>query len=82
MPAPTEPAPQPDPEGKAFGLPYDWRPLSWQRVKSRAWNPADRRMFTPKTFGWGLGINGYWLAHPLRYWQGRRSSRFHGPGPR
>jgi uncharacterized membrane protein len=27
------------------------------RLKSRWWNPADPRVFTPKTFGWGFDIN-------------------------
>ncbi|MGH2896276.1 MAG: DUF5808 domain-containing protein [Solirubrobacteraceae bacterium] len=73
MRAPTPPS-TPEPERKAFGLPYDWRRPTWRRVKSRTWNPHDRRLFTPKPFGQGHVINGYWLAHPLRYWQGRRRS--------
>ena len=30
-------------------------PRYWQVV--RAWNPDDPRILTPKTFGWGLGVN-------------------------
>jgi hypothetical protein len=38
-----------------------------------AWNPGDPRVFTPKAFGWGLGVNWYWLVHPLRLIRARRS---------
>jgi hypothetical protein len=44
--------------GKFLGMPYDWR---WKgflsRLKHRWWNPAEPRLFTPKTFGWGYDIN-------------------------
>jgi hypothetical protein len=60
------------PEGHAAGIPYDWRKPTSERVRSRAWNPDDPRLFTPKTFGWGYGINAYWLVHPLRYVQGKK----------
>ena len=33
------------------------------RLKQRWWNPAEPRLFTPKTFGWGYDIN---LARLLR----------------
>lgn len=56
-----------DSEPRLFGLPYDWRRPTWARVMSRIWNPADHRLFTPKPFGHGHVINGYWLAHPVRY---------------
>jgi hypothetical protein len=29
----------------------------WSRLKQRWWNPADRRLFTSKTLGWGYDIN-------------------------
>ena len=49
----TEPAPTPNDEEKNFlGVPYDLRPPTVARLKSRWWNPADRRLLTPKTFGW------------------------------
>jgi hypothetical protein len=34
---------------------------AWPRVKSELWNPDDRRLFPPKSFGWGLGLNFYEL---------------------
>lgn len=43
--------------GKFLGIPYDWRRPTAARVKQRWWNPKDPRLFTPKAFGWGFGIN-------------------------
>jgi Family of unknown function (DUF5808) len=51
--------------GKYLGLPYDWRRPTWERVQSRWWNPTDRRIFTPKAFGWGFDINLYQVARLL-----------------
>jgi hypothetical protein len=28
-------------------------------MKARWWNPKDRRLVTPKTFGWGYSFNLY-----------------------
>ena len=55
----------PEPQGRAAGLPYDFRRLTASRIRARAWNPGDPRVFTPKAFGWGLGVNWYWLVHPV-----------------
>jgi Family of unknown function (DUF5808) len=52
--------------GRFLGIPYDWRTPTWERVKLRVWNPADRRLLTPKTFGWGYDLNLYELARRLR----------------
>jgi hypothetical protein len=35
----------------------------------------DPRVLTPETFGWGLGLNCYWLLHPVRLVRARRRSR-------
>jgi hypothetical protein len=43
--------------GKFLGVPYDWRKPTVARVRSRWWNPDDRRIFTPKSFGWGYDVN-------------------------
>jgi hypothetical protein len=32
-------------------------------------------MFPPKSYGWGLGVNFYWLVHPLRWVRARRAAR-------
>lgn len=51
--------------GRFLGLPYDWRKPTLARIASRAWNPHDRRVFTPKAYGWGLTINVYELFRRL-----------------
>lgn len=43
--------------GKVLGMPYDWRRPTIDRVKSRVWNPAERRLFVPRAFGIGWDIN-------------------------
>ena len=47
--------------GTFLGLPYDFRWPSLARFRERLWNPYDRRLFTPKAFGWGLDLNFYEL---------------------
>jgi Family of unknown function (DUF5808) len=49
-----------------LGMPYDWRPLTWRRIKAGLWNPADRHIFVPKVYGWGYGINLAEVARRLR----------------
>ncbi|MGI8417044.1 MAG: DUF5808 domain-containing protein [Nakamurella sp.] len=61
------------PGKKLAGMEYDWRRPTTARIRSRAWNPDDPRMFTPKTFGWGFGLNFYWLVHPIKWMRARRS---------
>jgi Family of unknown function (DUF5808) len=44
--------------GKFLGIPYDLRRRGFKaRLKQRWWNPAEPRLFTPKTLGWGYDIN-------------------------
>jgi ATP-dependent Lon protease len=62
------------PQGRFLGMPYDWRRPTHDRLRERAWNPEDRRILTPKAYGWGLGVNFYWLCHPVRYARFRRGS--------
>jgi hypothetical protein len=57
--------------GTFLGLPYDWRPPPLARLKQRLWNPDDRRLFTPKAFGWGFDLNLYQLLRRLRAVAGR-----------
>lgn len=52
--------------GTFLRLSYDWRTPTWTRVKERAWNPDDPRVFTPKSYGWGLSINLYALLRKAR----------------
>jgi Family of unknown function (DUF5808) len=68
-------AAEPEPQRRLGGLPYDFRRPTAARVRARAWNPDDPRVLTPKTFGWGFGLNFYWVLHPLRLVRARRRSR-------
>jgi hypothetical protein len=61
--------------GRFLGLPYDWRAPTWARARERWWNPADRRLLTPKLFGWGYDLNLYELARRLRLVGQRRGGR-------
>jgi len=54
-----------DKTGRFLGFPYDWRRPTWDRFKSRVWNPNDSRILTPKSFGWGLDVNFYALLSRL-----------------
>jgi hypothetical protein len=62
-------------QGRFWHLPYDWRRPAPARLRERAWNPDDLRVLTPKAYGWGLGVNFYWLCHPVRFWRARRDGR-------
>ncbi|MEV5651663.1 DUF5808 domain-containing protein [Nocardia sp. NPDC052254] len=53
----------PAPQGKALGMPYDWRRPTRERMRARMWNPDDPRLFTPRSFGWGYDLNFYRLLH-------------------
>jgi hypothetical protein len=43
--------------GDVFGVPYDFRIPTFERVKDAMWNPDDPRLFTPRPFGVGWSIN-------------------------
>jgi hypothetical protein len=43
--------------GRFLGVPYDWRRPTPARVRSRWWNRRDRRLLTPKAYGWGYDVN-------------------------
>jgi hypothetical protein len=51
--------------GRFLGIPYDFRTPTWSRMRQRWWNPEDRRVFTPKMFGWGWDVNLYELLRRL-----------------
>ena len=44
-------------QGWFLRVPYHWQWPTWQRLGSRAWNREEPRLFVPKAFGWGYGIN-------------------------
>lgn len=52
--------------GRTFGMPYDLRFPTLQRVQQRWWNPEDERIFTPKTFGVGWDVNLYQVISRIR----------------
>jgi uncharacterized protein DUF5808 len=52
--------------GKFLGVPYDWRRPTVARLKSSWWNPKDRRIVTPRAFGWGYDFNLSEVARRLR----------------
>ncbi|HEV8463175.1 MAG TPA: DUF5808 domain-containing protein [Gaiellaceae bacterium] len=44
--------------GRILGfVPYDFRPPTVERIKSRMWNPNDPRVLTPRAFGVGWDVN-------------------------
>jgi hypothetical protein len=45
------------PQGRFLGIPYNWSRPSRRGVGSGLWDPADPRVFPPKNYGWGYGIN-------------------------
>ena len=47
-------------------MPYDWRKPTWPRLKAGVWNPVQGRLFIPKVFGWGCGINFHELLRRMR----------------
>ena len=57
---------KPEKTGTWLGVPFDWRRPTAARVRQRWWNPDDRRLFTPKAFGWGYDINLHEAARRLR----------------
>lgn len=50
--------------GRFLGLPYDWRRPDRQRLREAVWRPDDPRLFLPKAWGWGLGVNLHRVLHP------------------
>ena len=46
--------------GRVFGLvPYDFRPPTWERVRSAYWNPESEQLFSDRVFGVGWAVNLY-----------------------
>ena len=38
-------------------VPYDFRPPTWDRIRSTYWNPDDQRLFVPRVLGVGWAVN-------------------------
>lgn len=45
------------PQGRFLGIPYNWDRPSRADAREGIWDPEDRRIFAPKTYGWGYGLN-------------------------
>jgi hypothetical protein len=45
------------PQGRFLGIPYSWSRPTRDDLGKGVWDPDDRRVLTPKTYGWGYGIN-------------------------
>jgi len=46
--------------GKVGGVvPYDFRPPTWERIRSAYWNPNSEQLFSDRVFGVGWAINLY-----------------------
>jgi hypothetical protein len=52
--------------GTVFGVPYDFRPPTFQRLRDAMWNPEDERLFTPRPFGVGWSVNFARLLQMMR----------------
>lgn len=50
-----------------LGIPCDLQLPTWEHVRERAWNPVDRRLLTPRAFGWGYDLNVYELLARLGF---------------
>ncbi len=47
-------------QGRVAGVvPYDFRPPTWQRIRSAYWNPESDRLFSDRVFGVGWAVNLY-----------------------
>jgi hypothetical protein len=45
------------PQGRFLGIPYNWSRPSRGEMGRGVWDRSDRRIFPPKNYGWGYGIN-------------------------
>jgi Family of unknown function (DUF5808) len=45
------------PQGRFLGMPYNAKRPKRADVGKGVWDPDDRRILTPKNYGWGYGIN-------------------------
>ncbi len=50
--------------GSIFGIPYDFRMPTVERLRATCWNKDSARVFVPQVFGIGWTLNLYPLIHP------------------
>ena len=53
--------------GKFFGVPFEFRFPTLERIRERWWNADDSRVFTPHVFGVGWSLNAYQVLRRLGY---------------
>ena len=46
-----------EPQGRFWGIPYNWSRPSAKDLARDVWDPSDDRILPPKTYGWGYGLN-------------------------
>lgn len=51
-------------QGTIFGIPYDFRIPTIERIREKVWNKDTTSIITPQLFGVGWSINFYPLLHP------------------
>lgn len=44
-------------QGRFGGLPYDLRRPTRDKLVAGLWQPDNPRLFVPKVYGWGYGLN-------------------------
>jgi hypothetical protein len=54
------------PQGTFLGLPYNWSRLKPGETGKGLWDPDDSRIFPPKNYGWGYGLNFAALARRFK----------------
>lgn len=52
--------------GDILGVPYDFRPVTEERIRERVWNPGNSSLIVPQVFGIGWTVNVYRLLHPAQ----------------
>ncbi|OLZ73387.1 hypothetical protein AV521_04705 [Streptomyces sp. IMTB 2501] len=52
--------------GRIFGLPYDFRRPTPEKIAREFWDPDSDAFFTPHTFGVGYGVNLARVTRELR----------------
>ena len=50
--------------GTLYGIPYDFRRPTTERLRQTFWNKDTARVLVPQAFGIGWSINFYPLVHP------------------
>jgi Family of unknown function (DUF5808) len=51
-------------QGRILGIPYDFRPPTWDRVRASFWNKDNPSVLAPHAFGIGWTVNLYRLLPP------------------